>query len=100
MIRERSGYEGDYLLSPSGKVEMLAVSAIYVNESLVGYHITYAHPAWYTGECEWDYQTEFNEDTEHEVMKACDFGHIVDRSYVSPDFNDVIRDYNNPEEFE
>lgn len=92
--------EGDYMLSPSGKIELLAVSAIYVNETLTGYQITYSHAAWYTGECEWDYQTDFNEHTEHEVMKACDFGHIVGRAYVSPDFNDVIRDYNNPEEFE
>lgn len=75
--------EGDYY--SDGQTRLDSVRALYDNEQLIGYKISYSERAWYTGECSFDGSDEA-------ALKNCQEGRIQESTYVSPDFATYFRD--------
>lgn len=82
--------EGDYVAD--GKTQVDEVIAVYKNNILQGYRLTYSEKAWMITECDFDHE---NLDS----LNSCTPGRIVESSYSSPDFKDLEQDENSYAEF-
>jgi hypothetical protein len=70
--------EGDYY--SMGQTQLDEVLALFRNETLIGYKISYSERAWYTGDCDFD-------NSDEATLKNCSEGRIHESAFVSPDFN-------------
>jgi hypothetical protein len=82
--------EGDYYAD--GTTQLDQVFALYENEILLGYRITYSEHAWYVGDCEFSYDNL-------ESLANCTEGRIRESGFVSPSFEEYFQDENNFAEF-
>ena len=95
--------EGDYALDPQGQIEVVWVEKVSnAKGDLLAYNFTYRHRAYFTGECEIDWDAIENETESYDdqlVSKGCSLGYIVGKAYISPDFKHFMRDEDNIEDF-
>jgi hypothetical protein len=74
--------EGDY--TAGGPTRMDRVIAIYQNDVIVAYRITYSEKAWSLAECDYDGTPE--------SLKTCPTGRIVESSFTTPVFDYNLTD--------
>ncbi len=86
--------EGDYLAA--GDTQLDQVYALYENDILIGYRITYSEQAWALSQCDYYQATALNR---KEALLSCAEGRITEASFVSPAFTTFIRDPNQFAEF-
>jgi hypothetical protein len=75
--------EGDYY--SAGQTQLDYVVALFQDNALIGYKITYSERAWFIGDC------DFN-GSDEDVLKSCREGRIHESTFVSPDFKTFFRD--------
>lgn len=83
--------EGDYVAD--GEVKINKIAAIYKDDLLVAYKITYSQNAWDTSECNYDGNHH------SETLIGCSAGKIVESSYVTPEMKYFEVDENQFAEF-
>ncbi len=86
--------EGDY--QAAGQTRLDQIYALYENDILIGYRITYSEQAWDTSSC--DYYNGTGQSRE-DALRSCPEGRILESSFVSPIFTTFIRDANQFAEF-
>ena len=86
--------EGDY--HAAGQTRLDQIYALYENDILIGYRITYSEQAWDTSGC--DYYNNSGQSRE-DSLRSCPEGRILESSFVSPVFTTFIRDSNQFAEF-
>jgi len=82
--------EGDYYAD--GETQLDAVEILQKNGKTIGYRISYSETAWFTSDCDFDYDNL-------ETLKNCPQGIITERSYVSLDKKTFFRDNRSFAEF-
>ncbi len=86
--------ESDY--QAAGHTRLDQIYALYENDILIGYRITYSEQAWETSGC--DYYNDSGQSRE-DALRSCPEGRILESSFVSPVFTTFIRDSNQFAEF-
>ena len=95
--------EGDYSLDPAGSLKVIYINKVVNNKGeAIAYQFGFDHEAYYTGDCEIDWEAIENGTESYEdqlVSKGCGHGTIVGHGYISPDFKFSMRDDDNIEDF-
>lgn len=82
--------EGDY--QANGNTELGMVQAIYQNGQLRAYHIFFFERAWFTGNCNFDYENQ-------KSLQSCERGEIREAAFVSSNLKTVLPDEDHYAEF-
>lgn len=82
--------EGDY--TANGQTELGMVQAIYQNGQLRAYHLFFFEKAWYTGDCNYDYENP-------KSLQSCQRGQINEAAFVSANLKTVLPDEDHYAEF-
>lgn len=77
--------EGDFWATGGTRIQSTKV--LKQGQKVVGYHITYAEQAWYTGNCQF-------EQHQPSSLRSCQPGHIVESTFVTSSGDDYRVDEN------